>query len=170
MFRISLMFLVAISACKDANETKDASKEQKEVSQQKNPIPQIHFNDLRDQPIDLEKYKRKTIFINFWATWCKPCREEMPSIQEAMKLLKEEKIEFLFASDETTEQIEEFKAAHEYNFNYVKVESLSELNIMGLPTTFIFSPNGELIFSEMGYRKWDDKANIDIILNKTEPK
>ena len=170
MFRISLLFLIIISACKNANETKEASKEQKEVSQQKIPIAQIHLSDLKDQPIDLGKYKGKTIFINFWATWCKPCREEMPSIQEAMKILKDEKIEFLFASDETTEQIEEFKAAHEYSFNYVKVESLSELNIMGLPTTIIFNSSGKLIFSEMGYRKWDDRGNIDLILNKSEPK
>jgi len=170
MFKISLLFLITISACKNANETNEASKEQKEISQQKIPITQIHLNDLKGQPIGLEKYKGKTVFINFWATWCKPCREEMPSIQEAMKILKDEKVEFLFASDESADQIEEFKAAHEYSFNYVKVESLSELNIMGLPTTFIFNPNGELIFSEMGYRKWDDEANINLILNKAEPK
>ena len=164
MFRISLLFLITISACKNANETKETSKEQKEISQQKIPITQIRLSDLKDQPIDLEQYKGKTIFINFWATWCKPCREEMPSIQKAMKILKEKKIEFLFASDETTEQIERFKAAHNYNFNYVKIENLSGLSIMGLPTTFIFDPNGELIFSEMGYRKWDEPKNIEMIL------
>lgn len=170
MFRICLWFLFTISACKNATETKETNKSTDKISQQGNAIAQLHLTDLHDQPIDFEKYKGKTVFINFWATWCKPCREEMPSIQEAMKILKNEKIEFFFASDETTEQIEEFKTAHEYSFNYVKVESLSELNIMGLPTTFIFNPNGELIFSEMGYRKWDDKANIDLILNNAKPK
>ena len=94
----------------------------------------------------------------------------MPSIQEAMKRLKNEKIEFFFASDETAEQIEGFKAANNYDFNYVKVGNLGELNITGLPTTFIFNPNGELVFSEMGYRKWDDKANISLILNTGELK
>lgn len=170
MFKINFLFLIIICACKNANETNEASKKQKEISQQKIPITQIYLNDLKGQPIDLEKYKGKTVFINFWATWCKPCREEMPSIQEAMKILKDEKVEFLFASDESADQIEEFKATNEYSFNYVKVESLSELNIMGLPTTFIFNPNGELIFSEMGYRKWNDKDNIDLILNKDQRK
>ncbi len=170
MFRIGLLFLFIISACKNASETKETSKAPDKISQNANAITQLHLTDLHDQPINLEEYKGKTVFINFWATWCKPCREEMPSIQEAMKILKNEKIEFLFASDETTEQIEKFKAAHDYSFNYVKVENLSDINIMGLPTTFIFNPNGELIFSEIGYRKWDDKANIDLILNKAEPK
>ena len=169
MYRMSLLFLIIISACKNATETKE-TKQQTQLSQQKKVITQIHLTDLNDQSIDLKKYKGKTIFINFWATWCKPCREEMPSIQEAMKMLKDEKIEFLFASDETKEQIEEFKAAHDYNFNYVKVENLAEFNIIGLPTTFIFDSNGELIFSEMGYRKWDDKANIDLILNNAKLK
>ena len=170
MFRIGLLFLFTISACKNATETKETNKSTDKISQKGNAIAQLHLTDLHDQPIDLEKYKGKTVFINFWATWCKPCREEMPSIQEAMKILKDKKIEFLFASDETTEQIEEFKVAHEYSFNYVKVGSLSELNIMGLPTTFIFNSNGELIFSEMGYRKWDDEANIDLILNNAKLK
>lgn len=120
---------------------------------------------MNDQPIDLEKYKGKTVFINFWATWCKPCREEMPSIQKAMQILKDEKVEFFFASDESKEQIEEFKEAHHYDFNYVRIDNLVDLNIMGLPTTFIFNRSGELVFSEMGYRKWGDKANIDLILN-----
>ena len=170
MFRIGLLFLFTISACKNATETKKANDSQDKISPNSKEITQLHLTDLHDQPIDLEKYKGKTVFINFWATWCKPCREEMPSIQEAMKILKDEEIEFLFASDETSEQIEKFRSAHEYCFNYVKVENLSELNIMGLPTTFIFSSKGELIFSEMGYRKWDEKANIDLILNKSESK
>lgn len=168
MFRIGLLFLFTISACKNATETKKTNDSQDKISQKGNAITQLHLTNLQDQAIDLEKYRGRTVFINFWATWCKPCREEMPSIQEAMKILKNEEIEFFFASDETTEQIEEFKAAHDYSFNYVKVGSLSELNIIGLPTTFIFNSNGELIFSEMGFRKWDDKANIDLILNKSE--
>jgi thiol-disulfide isomerase/thioredoxin len=170
MFRISILFLILTYACKNTTKTKDERKDQKEISQQKISIEQIHLTDLEDQLIEMEKYKGKTIFINFWATWCKPCREEMPSIQNAMKILKDENVEFLFASDESTEQIEEFKAAYNYSFNYVKVENLSELNIMGLPTTFIFNTKSELIFSEMGYRKWDDKANIDLILNKADLK
>ena len=168
MFRIGLLFLFTISACKNATETKETNGPQDKVSQKGYAITQLQLTDLHDQKIDMVKYKGKTVFINFWATWCKPCREEMPSIQEAIKILREENVEFLFASDESTEQIEVFKAAHEYRFNYVKIESLPELNIMGLPTTFIFNPDGNLIFSEMGYRKWNEKSNIDLILNKAK--
>ena len=158
--KLSFLVLLGSIACND------------EVKQQSNPdsslqmkIDEVRLSDLKDQPVDLTNYKGKTVFINFWATWCKPCREEMPSIQKAMQMLKDENIEFLFASDETKEEIEEFRSAHEYNFNYVRVESLGELNIMGLPTTFIFNGGGKISFSEMGYRKWDDKTNIELIQN-----
>lgn len=168
MYKISLSLLIVLYACGDATSPKDINKE--ETAQQKSTIAQLVITDLNDQPIDLEKYKGKTIFINFWATWCKPCREEMPSIKEAMNILKDEKVEFFFASDETKEQIEDFREAYDYNFNYVRVKNLQDLGIMVLPTTFIFNRGGELVFSEIGYRKWDDKANIDLILNKGEPK
>ena len=107
MYRKVLLFLIILSACKNANEAKE-SKQQSQSFQPKE-IAQIHLTDLDDKPIDLENYSGKTIFINFWATWCKPCREEMPSIQEAMKRLKDEKIEFFFASDESTEEIRNLK-------------------------------------------------------------
>ena len=83
---------------------------------------------------------------------------------------KNENIVFLFASDEAPDQIENFKTSHAYDFNYVKVENLEELSIMTLPTTYIVSPKGKLVFSEMGYRKWDDKQNIDLILNIVKAK
>ena len=88
----------------------------------------------------------------------------MPTIKNAMNSFKNKSIEFLFASDETHGEIQSFEAAHDYNLNYLIAGNIEELNIMGLPTTFIFNKNGKLVFSEMGYRKWDDPANIDLIM------
>jgi peroxiredoxin len=79
--------------------------------------------------------------------------------------LKEKNIEFILASDETAEQIQRFREQHNFGFYFARVENMEELGIMALPTTFIFNPGGKLAFSEMGYRQWDDKKNIDLILN-----
>ncbi len=46
----------------------------------------------------------------------------------------------------------------------LQVENMETLNIAGLPTTFIFNPKGRLVFSEMGFHKWDDKENMDLLL------
>ena len=157
--KLSLFFLVGIIACKDVKKHKADPGGSVQVK-----IGEVKLINLNDQPVDMRQYKDKTVFINFWATWCKPCLEEMPSIKKAKEIMKNENIEFLFASNETAGEIEVFNKEHDYGFNYVKAGNMEELNIIGLPTTLIFNPDGKLAFSEIGYRKWDEKSNIDLIL------
>ena len=83
--KLSLGLLIVITACKDAAEQQPAVE---------NEIDKVKLTDLKGQLVNLDEYKGKTIFINFWATWCKPCREEMPSIQKAMEIMKDGNIEF----------------------------------------------------------------------------
>jgi thiol-disulfide isomerase/thioredoxin len=143
-------------------------KDEKTEPASRTGIEKVRLTSLNGQVVDLNNYKTKTVFINFWATWCKPCIEEMPTIKNAMNSFKGKNIEFLFASDETRDEIQRFEAAHDYNLNYLIAGNMEELNIMGLPTTFIFNKNGKLVFSEMGYRKWDNPANIDLIKKITD--
>ncbi len=163
--KISIALLFGIGGCVGDNRDKSDSHTEENLE-----IGKIALKDLNDHVINLKEYKGKIIFINFWATWCKPCLEEMPSIQKAQEILKDKNIVFLFASDELAEQIENFKSEYDYNFNYVRTENLAELNILALPTTFIFDIHGKLVFNEMGYRKWDDKTNIDLILKIAKTK
>ena len=126
-------------------------------------LEKVKLKDLNNQLIDLTRYKNKIVFINFWATWCRPCIEEMPSIDRAQTKLQNENIEFLVASNEELDRIQSFIKNHDLKLNYVKLENLEELKIQALPTTFIFDREGELVFSETGYRQWDDPENIDMI-------
>ena len=164
-FKLSIITLFFIISCNDADQKQDDNQSKSGIT-----LSNIQLNSLDGASFSLNEYKGKTVFINFWATWCKPCLLEMPSIKKAMEILNDKDIVFLFASDESVEQIENFKSKHDYNFNYVKAENTEELNIMALPTTFIFAPDGTLAFSEMGYKKWDDKVNIDLIYNIAKQK
>jgi thiol-disulfide isomerase/thioredoxin len=160
VYKIALILLIGAVSCN--------RKEKNQLDVSKQPgfkIDGIKLTGLDNKPIDLKQYRGKTLFINFWATWCKPCLQEMPSIQKAQEILENENIVFLFASDEESDQIAAFKNENRYNFNYVKAGNMAELSIMALPTTFIFNPRGKLVFNEMGYRQWNDKNNIDLILN-----
>ncbi len=78
--------------------------------------------------------------------------------------MQNENIIFLKASNESPEQIEEFTNTRDYKFNYVRIENSEEMNVQALPTTFIFNNKGDLVFSETGSRKWNEKNNIDLIL------
>lgn len=157
--KMALAFVVVIGGCKEANKDRSVSAAGKDVM-----ISKIRLQNSNEQPIDLERYKGKTIFINFWATWCKPCTEEMPSIEKAQSILQNEEIVFLLASDETAAETQNFRANYSYPFNYVRIENLEELNIQALPTTFIFDSKGKLVFSEMGSRNWADSNNINMLL------
>ena len=142
------------------------------VENQKSPAPKnqiaeidkVRLADLSGQPIDLRKYAGKTIFINFWATWCQPCIAEMPFINNAQEILKNEPVLFFLASAETEDEIKTFQNANNFNFQYVMIKNLEELNIQALPTTLIFNPKGELAYSQQGVRKWNDKQHIGLIL------
>lgn len=155
---INVALFFGLFACNQGDKDRSASHTVKEPG-----IDKIRLKDMNGQSMNLEKYKGKTLFINFWATWCKPCIEEMPSIEKAQNILQNDDVIFFLASAESAEEIGEFRNNNTYNFNYVRIENSEELNIQTLPTTFIFNPQGELVFSETGYHKWDEKNNIEMI-------
>jgi thiol-disulfide isomerase/thioredoxin len=123
----------------------------------------IDLTDLKSQPIDQHQLQGKVVFINFWATWCRPCIEEMPTIIKLQDKLKEENIEFFFASDEELERIETFATKRGMNANFVRVDNPEALGIQALPTTYIFDAKGELVFSEVGFRNWTDETSVEIV-------
>lgn len=163
---VILAFFIGFTGCNDGIKEKPVSP-----PELVNEIDKIRLMDMRGQPLSLNQYAGKTIFIHFWATWCKPCIEEMPSINAAQDTLKNKDIIFLLASDETPEQIIEFKNNHDYKFDYVRIENSEEMNVQSLPTTYIFNAKGKRVFAESNSRKWNNKNNIDTLLkiiNKNE--
>jgi len=149
-----IIYLIAVAGCSSNNK-----------EQANSGISKIKLEDLNNQSIDLNAYLGKTVFLNIWATWCKPCLQEMPSIENAQAQLKNENIVFLLASNEEVDQIEAFRKKNNYNLEFVHLENFESLKIQALPTTFIFNSDGELKFSEMGSRKWDNAASLDLIKN-----
>ncbi len=135
-------------------------------SQATSELDKIELKQLDGTRIDWSNFKGKIIFINFWATWCKPCIQEMPTIAKAQEQLKGQDVVFLFPSNESVDQIQNFKEKRDFDFNYVQAQNMEALNIMALPTTFIFNAKGELIFSEAGFRDWSTPENIYLITGK----
>nr|WP_294907964.1 TlpA disulfide reductase family protein [uncultured Lacibacter sp.] len=159
-----LILFISIAGCKEKPKNDQQSKTTT-ISQVKTDLYKVKLSSLDGKPIDLSQYEGKTVFLNFWATWCKPCIQEMPSIANAMKKVNKDEVVFLFASTEEADEIKLFQERMPFPFHYVKVENFETLDIMTIPTTFIFNTKGKRVFNEMGYRKWDTKQNINIINN-----
>jgi len=124
---------------------------------------QLKLTDLNGKEINLSDYEGKTVFVNLWATWCRPCIQEMPSIAELEGKLAGKNIVFFFASDEEIDKVIKFKESRGLTSHFVRVENPEVLGIEALPTTFIFDGDGNLLFSEVGYRNWSDAATEDMV-------
>jgi len=120
------------------------------------------YADLEDNLVSLEDFKGKKIVLNFWATWCTPCLEEMPSMAEAQELLQSENFVFLFATTDHIEKIIDFKQKHNYPFQFLQFKSsLDKLNIYALPATFLYDSKGNLVKRIDGATEWDSEEMLN---------
>lgn len=170
--------------------TKDSQAQSETVTEEENKnetLPAIDFT-LTDQygnEHTLSDYKGKVVFLNFWATWCPPCREEMPHIEELYQEynLNEEDVIFLGVAnpksdsypnnqDVTKEEISDFLQENGYTFPTVFDESgelFQSYYISAFPTTFMIDKNGNVAGYVPGMMTKDIMKNvINQVLESTE--
>lgn len=159
------LLLITASACqvKQEQETVNSSEEPPAVESNKDesPLSRIELIDLDGKDIDLNSYQGKPIFLNFWATWCRPCIAEMPSIVRAQEELGPDDYVFLLASDESAKKITRFKELQDFPLDFVRLESgFMNLGITSIPTTLIIDRNGEVVMDHVGALTWDSPDMI----------
>lgn len=119
------------------------------------------ITDLQGEKIDFNKFKGKTIFLNIWATWCGPCRAEMPSIQKLYNATDKENIQFVMLSiddQSAPEKVSKYIASKKYNFPvFIAGELPSPLNVSVIPTTFVVGPDGKLAYKKSGMANYNSE-------------
>ncbi len=124
------------------------------------PAPDFALADIDGNVFRLSEYRGRVLVINFWATWCLPCRDEMPSMQRAWEQLEAEGILLLginVGEDEDT--IFQFTADYPVDFPLLLDRDSRVIGawaVRGLPTTFVVGPAGRIVFRAIGSREWDD--------------
>ena len=120
------------------------------------------FVDLSENNLDLSVYKEGKIVINYWATWCRPCIKEMPSLKKAEEILEDYGYTFLLVSDETISKISKFKNERNFDFNFLKsIKSFETIGIYSMPTSYIFDENGKILETIVGAIEWDSEEMIN---------
>jgi thiol-disulfide isomerase/thioredoxin len=158
---VFLTTIVILTACSSGQQNADGNSfEKAEVKNQQQVSPQtLEMTDLRGDPISLDEYRGQAVFLNLWATWCKPCLMEMPAIEAAYNELKDEGFVFLAASYEEPEKIAAFADKQDYTFPFVHLATdMQELGVQSIPTTYIYNQDGEVVARIIGTREWDDEA------------
>jgi thiol-disulfide isomerase/thioredoxin len=119
-----------------------------------NTSTEIAFKDGNGKIIRLSELKGKVVFINFWATWCPPCRAEMPSISKLSDGLKENKNVVFLMVDVDSDYKKARKFMDNKNFAlplYIPASSIPETLLDGtIPTTLIFDKEGNLVVKHIG--------------------
>jgi thiol-disulfide isomerase/thioredoxin len=118
------------------------------------PAPPFLLTDLDGQPISTAAYHGKVVLINFWATWCPPCREEIPEMIALANKYKD-KLQIIGVSmdDDPPEEVRDFARAQKMNYPIVMgSDKLSEEygGVDALPTTFVLDTSGRVVQKHMG--------------------
>lgn len=133
--------------------------------------PDFALPDLKGKMVKLSDYRGKVVFVNFWATWCKPCEEEMPSMQRMYEALKKQyqNFELLAVSIDSKEPdaVEAFAKKYEVTFPVLhdKKGKIKEMyKTTGVPETFIVDQNGVIAEKVWGPRNWSKKDSVKTII------
>lgn len=135
--------------------------------------PAFTLTDSEGKVHKLEDYRGKVIIVNFWATWCPPCRAEMPSMQRAWEQLREEDILMLAINvGQDEEAIFQFTADYPVDFPLLMDQDSAVTGkwpVRGLPSTYVVDTEGRLAYKAIGGREWDDPALLDQVRALKKP-
>lgn len=180
----NLNILAAGQQPQNANADSIAKAEEpaKEAKEEKLPAYDFELKDQYGNTHKLSDYKGKVVFLNFWATWCPPCREEMPHIEEIYKEYGYNKNDVIILGvaspataenpspqDESEEKIKAFLTKNNYTFPVVfdvKGEIFRNYYINAFPTTFMIDREGNIMgYVAGGLSKENMKKIIEMTLN-----
>jgi len=127
------------------------------------------FISYDGEVVELDSYRGKTLFVNLWATWCPPCRAEMPHISELYKKVKDEdNIEFLMiALDKDFKKSKDYVSDKGYTFPILHAGRglNSTLQSQSIPTTLVISPEGKVVFYHEGMSNFNTKEFEEFLLS-----
>lgn len=131
--------------------------------------PDFKLPDLEDKQVRLSDFRGKVVFLNFWATWCKPCKEEMPSMEVLYKNFERDGLVVLAVSIDrvtTKKDIPPFVKSLNLTFP-ILVDSWGQTDkrykLMGVPETYIIDQQGILREKIIGPRDWTILDNLHTI-------
>jgi thiol-disulfide isomerase/thioredoxin len=116
-------------------------------------LPQLALTDLAGQPVELTRFQGRPVALNLWATWCPPCRREMPVLRDAQRARSD--VEFVFVNQgETATTVRAFLARQQLPLRNVLLDPAGsasrQLGQRGLPSTLFFDAHGRLAATHVG--------------------
>jgi thiol-disulfide isomerase/thioredoxin len=113
------------------------------------------MKDIDGKQVSLSSYKGKVVLLNFWATWCGPCKAEIPGFVEIQEKYKDKLVIVGFSVDDTAEKAREYAAQYKMNYPILLGEGREDVQdaygpIWGIPASFIISKDGKVCRKHLG--------------------
>ena len=129
------------------------------------PAPNFTLKSLSGEEVSLLQKRGNYVLVNFWATWCGPCKVEMPSLETLHQRFKTKNFSLLAISNDMfgARIVEPFIKAHNLSFTVLLDQQLQVSNkfgVISLPTTFMIDPEGNIIGELRGAEDWASPDNI----------
>ncbi len=126
---------------------------------------------LDRRELRLSEFEGKVVLMNFWATWCPPCIEEMPSMQRLYESLPREQFEILAINmQEDRETVQRFISEHGFDYPILldfDGAVARRYAVRGLPTSYVIAPDGSMPAALIGFAHWDEPGYVEFFQNMT---
>ena len=135
--------------------------------------PDFTLPTVDGKQVSLREYRGKVVFLNFWATWCIPCREEMPALERLHQTYQSQDLAIISIDlKESAEQVRAFFQKHGLSFPALLDQDGSVFRdylVAGMPTTYLIGRDGMLLARGVGGRDWLRTEALDLIKELIAP-
>ncbi|MFB1488155.1 MULTISPECIES: TlpA family protein disulfide reductase [unclassified Thiocapsa] len=134
------------------------------------PAPPLRLEDIDGVEHDLADLKGRLVLVNFWATWCPPCRREMPSMERLYQQFNARGLSVLAVDvGEDMDTVFAFTGQLDPAPTFpllldIDSRAAQDWNVKGLPTSFVVDPEGRVIIRAVGGTEFDDAAAVEQLL------
>ena len=127
--------------------------------------PRFSLPSLDGRELALNDYQGKYLLVNFWATWCGPCKVEMPSLESLYRKFKKRNFAVIAVSNDIfgAQVVEPYIQAQDFTFPVgldPKLKVSNQFGVISLPTTFLINPQGKIIGVLNGAENWVDPKTL----------
>jgi peroxiredoxin len=180
---LGLIFVVGFSGCgggedpqpvDNTNDASSASPQLEECPREGCLAPSFTIPDLTGKPVSLSDFRGKVVLLNIWATWCGPCKREIPSLDRLYQMRKDKGLEIVAVSVDRTSVsgVATFVANYQMSFPVLhdnRGEVGQKYWARAIPSSYLLDRNGVIKWTVTGSIEWDEPlviSRIDQILNQ----
>jgi thiol-disulfide isomerase/thioredoxin len=130
----------------------------------------LELTDLKGNAVKLQNYHDKKLFINFFATWCGACIEELPALDRAAEILAPDNFVFIAVSDEPLPLLN--RASERLSLQRITIlrsaKKLKQLDIVTYPTSYLLNVKGNVVFKKTNEADWASTEMIELLKQKAQ--